>query len=661
MSSEKREAGRKGSKAGGSQAEMTARGNPPVDIGSSSPSDECANSAITEYPLGNYFDACINSADFNVNACLYLRLFIRIEIETVEQEDFRENGRETFYCFPDELVNSATGEISFEELRASRCLTSRNAAKSEKIAQPMENTFVGMYTQIGSKYVSTPRVSHTPDANFTVTATPTSRKGYRSFLSTSTIFNKTTTDESSKASESTLKVDFDEMKNITMVADRRESFVSGSVFSQSSFLHFSQIGDVTSVFKIKPECNTKNKLARFSEKENVENSVHLDEQQLVKYDALACAAVEASDYHEHPCRSPKVNVGCMLLIEKQKYNILSVMPLQDMFLCQHLDEPNQLLSVKVFHSKDQMLREIVVLKRLNQDDDCSSNGNAVQRLLCAHSFSDGSLITLAFGSRFTLAELAFRKGWPRDGLREATAAFFTLDMLKILRHLCRCKVIHGNIRPEAFLFLGIDMSKQQIETADQADFWIQCSAACLQIADFGNAVDLNLLPEGYKFVHEQHVDHLLCCEMRDKKPWTFQIDCFGLLNSVHWLIFGCRLDAFKFPTSDHWSANISTRCSWDAKMWSWLFDTFLNIGSDIEQQLDEAIRLFSSCLAEQCFFLARQVESLRHKLCLPHCFTYASRLFQACNSIIKQAIPISSDHPPLLVIDCSLIGCTAFH
>ncbi|XP_003376926.1 conserved hypothetical protein [Trichinella spiralis] len=554
MSSEKREAGRKGSKAGGSQAEMTARGNPPVDIGSSSPSDECANSAITEYPLGNYFDACINSADFNVNACLYLRLFIRIEIETVGQEDFRENDRET--------------------------------SKSEKIAQPMENTFVGMYTQIGSKYVSTPRVSHTPDANFTVTATPTSRKGYRSFLSTSTIFNKTTTDESSKASESTLKVDFDEMKNITMVADHRESFVSGNAFSQSSFLHFSQIGDVT-------------------------NSVHLDEQQLVKYEALACAAVEASDYHEHPCRSPKVNVGCMLLIEKQKYNILSVMPLQDMFLCQHLDEPNQLLSVKVFHSKDQMLREIVVLKRLNQDDDCSSNGNAVQRLLCAHSFSDGSLITLAFGSRFTLAELAFRKGWPRDGLREATAAFFTLDMLKILRHLCRCKVIHGNIRPEAFLFLGIDLSKQQIEAADQADFWIQCSAACLQIADFGNAVDLNLLPEGYKFVHEQHVDHLLCCEMRDKKPWTFQIDCFGLLNSVHWLIFGCRLDAFKFPTSDHWSANISTRCSWDAKMWSWLFDTFLNIGSDIEQQLDEAIRLFSSCLAEQCFFLARQVESLR--------------------------------------------------
>ncbi|KRY90860.1 Checkpoint serine/threonine-protein kinase BUB1, partial [Trichinella pseudospiralis] len=515
------------------------------------------------------------------------------------------------YCFPDELVNSATGEISFEELRASRCLISRNASQSEKIAQPMENTFVGVYTQIGSKYVSTPRISHTADANFTLTATPKSSKAHRSFLSASAISNETTRDECLKASDSTLKVDFDELKNVTMVADHRESFVFGSALSRSSFLHFSQIGDVTTLFKIKPEQSINNKLAQFSEKENVESSVHLDEEQIVKYDAIACAAVEASDYQVHPCRSPKVNVGCMMLIGKEKYNILSVMPLQDMFLCQHLDELSQLLSVKIFHSKDQMLREIVVLKRLNQDDNSSTNGNAVQRLVSAHSFSDCCLITLAFGSRFTLAELAFRQGWPRVGLREATAALLTLDMLKILRHLHRCKVIHGNIRPEAFLFLGIDMSKGQIETADQADFWIQGSVACLQIADFGNAVDLNLLPDGYRFSHEQHVDHLLCCEMRDKKPWTYQIDCFGLLNSVHWLIFGRRLDAFKLPTSDHWSANIFTRCSWDAKMWSWLFDTFLNIGSDVEQQLDKAIRLFSDCLAEQCFFLARQVESLR--------------------------------------------------
>ncbi|XP_003367659.1 hypothetical protein Tsp_11929 [Trichinella spiralis] len=47
-SSRKREAGRKGSNAGGSQAEMTARGNPPLDTDSSSLSDECANSAIAD-------------------------------------------------------------------------------------------------------------------------------------------------------------------------------------------------------------------------------------------------------------------------------------------------------------------------------------------------------------------------------------------------------------------------------------------------------------------------------------------------------------------------------------------------------------------------------------------------------------------------------------
>ncbi|KRX38428.1 hypothetical protein T05_8252 [Trichinella murrelli] len=43
-----REAGRKGSKAGGRQTEMTAEGNAPVDTGLSSLSDECENSAIAK-------------------------------------------------------------------------------------------------------------------------------------------------------------------------------------------------------------------------------------------------------------------------------------------------------------------------------------------------------------------------------------------------------------------------------------------------------------------------------------------------------------------------------------------------------------------------------------------------------------------------------------
>ncbi|KRY09584.1 hypothetical protein T12_1918 [Trichinella patagoniensis] len=41
------------------------------------------------------------------------------------------------YCSPDGLLNSDAGESSFEELRASRCCTSRNAASSENIAREL--------------------------------------------------------------------------------------------------------------------------------------------------------------------------------------------------------------------------------------------------------------------------------------------------------------------------------------------------------------------------------------------------------------------------------------------------------------------------------------------------------------------------------------------
>ncbi|KRX14550.1 hypothetical protein T07_3066 [Trichinella nelsoni] len=52
VSSGKREAGRKRIKASGSQEEMAEQKGPPVDTGSSSLSDECANSAIAEVYRG---------------------------------------------------------------------------------------------------------------------------------------------------------------------------------------------------------------------------------------------------------------------------------------------------------------------------------------------------------------------------------------------------------------------------------------------------------------------------------------------------------------------------------------------------------------------------------------------------------------------------------
>ncbi|XP_003381080.1 conserved hypothetical protein [Trichinella spiralis] len=49
----------------------------------------------------------------------------------------RKNEFVKVYCSPDRLLNSGDGESPFEELRASRCCTSRNAASNENIAREL--------------------------------------------------------------------------------------------------------------------------------------------------------------------------------------------------------------------------------------------------------------------------------------------------------------------------------------------------------------------------------------------------------------------------------------------------------------------------------------------------------------------------------------------
>ncbi|KRX26122.1 hypothetical protein T07_8595 [Trichinella nelsoni] len=65
------------------QAEMTALGNPPVDTGSSSLSDECANSAITEVneparESGSLHDCLVSSAIQNSNALEIICIVITV-------------------------------------------------------------------------------------------------------------------------------------------------------------------------------------------------------------------------------------------------------------------------------------------------------------------------------------------------------------------------------------------------------------------------------------------------------------------------------------------------------------------------------------------------------------------------------------------------------
>jgi checkpoint serine/threonine-protein kinase len=74
----------------------------------------------------------------------------------------------------------------------------------------------------------------------------------------------------------------------------------------------------------------------------------------------------------------------------------------------------------------------------------------------------------------------------------------------------------------------------------------------LKLIDYGRSIDLKLYPEGTKFKGDSHTDSFRCIEMQQGKPWTFQIDIFGICAVVHCLLFGNYMEVTQDPKTRKW-------------------------------------------------------------------------------------------------------------
>lgn len=60
----------------------------------------------------------------------------------------------------------------------------------------------------------------------------------------------------------------------------------------------------------------------------------------------------------------------------------------------------------------------------------------------------------------------------------------------------------------------------------------------LQLIDFGRSIDMTLFPENTTFNRVVTTDGFTTIEMKLGKPWTYQIDLYGVANCGHCLLFG---------------------------------------------------------------------------------------------------------------------------
>uniref|UniRef100_A0A1B6KB65 Protein kinase domain-containing protein n=1 Tax=Graphocephala atropunctata TaxID=36148 RepID=A0A1B6KB65_9HEMI len=143
------------------------------------------------------------------------------------------------------------------------------------------------------------------------------------------------------------------------------------------------------------------------------------------------------------------------------------------------------------------------------------------------------------------------------------ALLFSIQFITIVENLHKCKIIHGDIKPDNFVLCSIPSGDVRVP--------------CVKLIDFGRSIDMTLFPEDTTFSTVVKTDGFQCNEMKDGRSWTYQTDLYGLAGSIHCVLF---YDYMKVVKRDNkWQLGNKIPRYMMPTVWQEVFTPLLNVES----------------------------------------------------------------------------------
>jgi checkpoint serine/threonine-protein kinase len=207
-------------------------------------------------------------------------------------------------------------------------------------------------------------------------------------------------------------------------------------------------------------------------------------------------------------------------------------------------------------------------------------------------YEDESYLVLDYSHHGTLLEAVNRSGdlgigqglggapTTIPGMHEMLVMFFAVELLRTVEGLHRVGFIHGDLKIDNCM-VRLDPSppsglEPQYDPSG-AGGW---STKGIRLIDFGRTIDTNLFPPGQQFTTDWKVDKRDCLEMRQKLPWTYETDYYGLVGIIYCLLFGKYMEMPVLKEAadgrDIQKLPAMLKRYWKVDIWEPFFDMLLN-------------------------------------------------------------------------------------
>lgn len=263
-----------------------------------------------------------------------------------------------------------------------------------------------------------------------------------------------------------------------------------------------------------------------------------------------------------------------------------------------------------------------LLNNKNSNSRSQDECRALESIITAHelhAFADEAYLVLDFCPTGTLLDLinlvradnkrAGKAAADAAGLDEVLAMFFTVELLRTVESLHRAGILHGDLKGDNCLVRlpyhysngkqGLDLGAY---AADGSNGW---AGVGITLIDFGRGIDVTDFGARVGFIADWAAGATDAPEIRDARPWVWQLDLWAAAGVLHSLLWGRYIDTV--PINQHAGGAAAVGAAgkkkyrlkeafkryWQGDIWGQVFEVLLNPSVPGSTATDDVQSLFA--------------------------------------------------------------------